>query len=229
MKTVYLSLLLALFVVSCGRNEARKKQSSEKDSNLKNTVTSPVKTEVPEEDIIADIDSVIDDTLNEKNEFRENTLLIPKKKQHKKQLTKEVKKQKPLKQVATKPTIQHDKVYGNFKELLANTPNGTTLTKDDFKKYPNIPSDAVSLIKSVTKINDNELAIRWHSTWLVEKVSNAKFNDGNLKFQFKGNKMHTSGDAIGIKYNQKTYNELIIVGNSAYIPSVKGYHWQIGR
>jgi hypothetical protein len=47
--------------------------------------------------------------------------------------------------------------------------------------------------------------------------------------RFDKNKMYTSGGAIGIKHNKKTYTDLIIIGRNAYIPSVKGYHWQIGK
>lgn len=50
-----------------------------------------------------------------------------------------------------------------------------------------------------------------------------------MKIKFEANKMYTSGKAIGIKYNKKIYNDLIIIGTSAYIPSVKGYHWKIGK
>jgi hypothetical protein len=50
-----------------------------------------------------------------------------------------------------------------------------------------------------------------------------------MKLKFEANKMYTSGKAIGIKYNKKIYTDLIIIGNNAYIPSVKGYHWKIGK
>ena len=45
-----------------------------------------------------------------------------------------------------------------------------------------------------------------NSTWLVEKISDAKFTDGRLKVRFSDNKMYTSGNAIGIKYEKKIYS-----------------------
>ncbi|MNL56168.1 hypothetical protein D3C87_1796430 [compost metagenome] len=64
---------------------------------------------------------------------------------------------------------------------------------------------------------------------MVEKVSDAEFQDAVLKIEFRQNNMYISGDAIGINYNNKTYNNLILKNGSAYIPSVKGYHWEIRK
>ena len=50
-----------------------------------------------------------------------------------------------------------------------------------------------------------------------------------MKIKFEANKLFMSGKATGIKYNRKVYNDLIIIGHAAYIPTVKGYHWQIGK
>ena len=92
-----------------------------------------------------------------------------------------------------------------------------------------MPEDGIKLIKSIVKVSENELAFKWKSTWMVEKVSDAEFEDATLKIDFRNNNMYTSGDAIGIKYNNKIYNNLILKNGSAYIPSVKGYHWEIRR
>ncbi|WP_026728624.1 hypothetical protein [Flavobacterium denitrificans] len=119
--------------------------------------------------------------------------------------------------------------FVNIRKILNNCKMGQTMTQEQLTENFEIPEEAVKLVKSVTKTAENELAVKWKSTWLVEKVSDAELEDGKMKVKFKANKMYMSGNAIGIKYNRKIYNDLIIVGRSAYIPSVKGYSWQIGR
>ncbi|MBL0735655.1 hypothetical protein JI750_02080 [Flavobacterium sp. GN10] len=117
----------------------------------------------------------------------------------------------------------------NIRKILDNCKMGQTMTQKELTQNFEIPEEAVKLVKSVTKTAENELSVKWKSTWLVEKVSDAELEDGKMKVVFKANKMYTSGNAIGIKYNRKIYTNLVIVGRSAYIPSVKGYSWQIGR
>lgn len=117
----------------------------------------------------------------------------------------------------------------NIRKILDNCKMGQTMTQKELTQNFEIPEEAVKLVKSVTKTAENELSVKWKSTWLVEKVSDAELEDGKMKVKFKANKMYMSGNAIGIKYNRKIYTNLIIVGRSAYIPSVKGYSWQIGR
>ncbi|MFC4476599.1 hypothetical protein [Flavobacterium chungangensis] len=119
--------------------------------------------------------------------------------------------------------------FVNVRKILAKCKIGETITQKQLTEHFEIPEEAVKLVKSVTKTAENELALKWQSTWLVEKVSDAELEDGKMKVVFKANKMYTSGNAIGIKYNRKIYTNLVIVGRSAYIPSVKGYSWQIGR
>lgn len=121
------------------------------------------------------------------------------------------------------------KGFSYFKKLLLTCKTGETLTQKELIEDHNIPKEGVKLIKSITKTAEDEIAIKWKSTWFVEKISDAKFTDARMKIKFEANKMYTSGKAIGIKYNKKIYNDLIIIGNSAYIPSVKGYHWKIGK
>ena len=41
--------------------------------------------------------------------------------------------------------------------------------------------------------------------------------------------MYTSGDAIGIKYKKKIYNDLVISGRKVKIPNVKGFYWEVGK
>lgn len=117
----------------------------------------------------------------------------------------------------------------NLKKILSNSEIGETLTQKELTKNFQIPREAVKIVKSITKTAEDEIAIKWKSTWLLEKVSDAKFKDGIVKIAFRSNKLYTSGDAIGIKYEKKIYNNLVIIGSSAYITNVKGYRWQIGR
>lgn len=116
-----------------------------------------------------------------------------------------------------------------IKKILNESKIGEPMTQKDLQSKFSIPKEAIQLVKSVTKISDNELDIKWKSTWFIEKMSDAKFNDGRLKVRFEKNKMYTSGGAIGIKYEKKMYTDLYLIGRSAYIPTVKGYYWQIGK
>jgi len=128
-------------------------------------------------------------------------------------------------------TLENEKLRGfsYFKKLLSTCKTGETLTQKELIEDHNIPKEGVKLIKSITKTAEDEIDIKWKSTWFVEKISDAKFTDARMKIKFEAYKMYTSGKAIGIKYNKKIYNDLIIIGTSAYIPSVKGYHWKIGK
>ena len=119
--------------------------------------------------------------------------------------------------------------FNNLKKILSSSEIGETFTQKELTQDLEIPREAVRIVKSITKTAEDEIAVKWKSTWLLEKVSDAKFKDGVMKITFKANKLYTSGTAIGIKYEKKIYNNLVIVGSSAYIPSVKGYSWQIGK
>ncbi|QDW20095.1 hypothetical protein [Flavobacterium sp. KBS0721] len=119
--------------------------------------------------------------------------------------------------------------FVNLRKILSGSKIGQTLTQEQLTQQFEIPQEAVKLVKSITKTDDDEIAVKWRSTWFIEKVSDAKFKDGLMKITFKANKLYTSGTAIGIKYDKKIYNELVIIGRSAYIPGVKGYSWQIGK
>ncbi|MCP2027014.1 hypothetical protein L1276_002158 [Flavobacterium sp. HSC-32F16] len=117
----------------------------------------------------------------------------------------------------------------SFKKIISDCKTGETLTQKELIENHNIPADGIKLIKSITKTAEDEIEIKWKSTWFIERISDAKFTDAKMKIKFEADKMYTSGKAIGIKYNKKIYNDLIIIGTKAYIPSVKGYHWKIGK
>ncbi|MEP6805755.1 MAG: hypothetical protein ABI892_14605 [Flavobacterium sp.] len=119
--------------------------------------------------------------------------------------------------------------FVNLRKILYGSKIGQTLTQKQLTEKFEIPEEAVKLIKTITKTDEDEIAVKWRSTWFVERVSDAKFKDGLMKITFKANKLYTSGTAIGIKYDKRIYNELVIIGRSAYIPGVRGYSWQIGK
>lgn len=116
-----------------------------------------------------------------------------------------------------------------LRNLLNNAQIGKSYSKKELIENYKFPKEAVDLIKHVTCIGPNKLYFNWGSTWFVEKVSDAKFKNDTLIFTFKQNKTYVSGGAIGIKYNKKIYTDLILNNGLAYIPSVKGYHWEINK
>jgi hypothetical protein len=116
-----------------------------------------------------------------------------------------------------------------LRNLLNNGHLGKTYTKKELIEQYKFPKEAVALIKQVTFVGPNKLYFKWGSTWLVEKVSDAEFENDTMAFTFKQNKTYVSGGAIGIKYNKKIYTELILNNGAAYIPTVKGYHWDINK
>lgn len=129
------------------------------------------------------------------------------------------------------PTIQNAEVIINtpLRNLLRSAQVGKSYSKKELIEQYKFPKEAVDLIKQVTCVGPNKLYFNWGSTWLVEKVSDAKFENDTMIFTFKKNKTYVSGGAIGIKYNKKIYTELILNNGSAYIPTVKGYHWEINK
>lgn len=133
--------------------------------------------------------------------------------------------------IAVNTAAENEKFLGitAFKKFIADCKTGETITQKELIENHNIPADGIKLIKSITKTAEDEIEVKWKSTWFIEKISDAKFNDAKIKFRFEANKIYTSGEAIGIKYKKKVYTDLIIVGTKAYIPSVKGYHWKIGK
>jgi hypothetical protein len=116
-----------------------------------------------------------------------------------------------------------------IKKILSDCKIGVPMTQKDLETNYNIPKEGMQLVKSITKISENELDVKWKSTWAIEKISDAKFKDGRLIVRFEDNKMYTSGNAIGIKFKKKMYTDLILIGRSAYIPTVQGFYWQIGK
>jgi hypothetical protein len=131
---------------------------------------------------------------------------------------------------ATPPAINTEVIVNTpLRNLLRHAQIGKSYSKKELIEQYKFPKEAVDLIKHVTCVGPNKLYFQWGSTWLVEKVSDAEFENDTMVFTFKKNKTYVSGGAIGIKYNKKIYTELMLNNGSAYIPSVKGYHWEINK
>ncbi|KFF15234.1 hypothetical protein [Flavobacterium hydatis] len=209
--TIFLILILCC-LISCNKND--------RDQLLKSTTSVSDKIKDISESTIETITSVKDSITK--------TIGTPSKIKNNKTTTE---KAIVLKDSIGIENFENEKLKGftYFKKLLSTCKTGETLTQKELIENHNIPKEGVRLIKSITKTAEDEIDIKWNSTWFVEKISDAKFADARMKIKFEANKMYTSGKAIGIKYNKKIYNDLIIIGTSAYIPSVKGYHWKIGK
>jgi hypothetical protein len=209
---IFLLILILCCLSSCNKND--------RDQLLESTITVSEK--------IKDISKNTIETITSAKDSITKTIFLPNKIKSNKTVTE---KSTVAKDSIRIESLETEKLKGftYFKKLLSSCKTGETLTQKELIEIHNIPKDGVKLIKSITKTAEDEIDIKWNSTWFVEKISDAKFADARMKIKFEANKMYTSGKAIGIKYNKKIYNDLIIIGTSAYIPSVKGYHWKIGK
>ena len=225
-KTIIVITILLLFT-SCGKNNEKETNTGTKTSQatvVKTNRSIPVKSNTPKtETTTTNTISEIKQTKKSKSQIKKNNVTINKEPQVTGKAI--ILNTTPAK----KPEIKYDITFLNFKKLLTKSKVGQTITNEQLIKEYNMPEEGVKLIKSIVKVSENELAFKWKSTWMVEKVSDAEFEDATLKVEFRDNNMYTSGDAIGIKYNNKIYNNLILKNGSAYIPSVKGYHWEIRK
>jgi hypothetical protein len=222
-----LLFLIVFSIISCGKNKENEehiiKQNNEPNYEQKATV---------------DVESQKNDTIYETPEdsikaVKESVLRKQNYKKKKQTLTSEsvlietpkttINSVKPETKKAAIPSF----VY--IKKILKDCKIGVPMTQKELETNYNIPEEGIQLVKSLTKISENELDVKWKSTWFIEKMSDAKFKDGRLKVRFDKNKMYTSGNAIAIKYDKKMYTDLILIGRAAYIPTVKGFYWQIGK
>jgi hypothetical protein len=120
-------------------------------------------------------------------------------------------------------------IHSPLKNLLNNAHIGQSYSQKELIEDYKFPKEAVALVKQVTYVGPNKLYLRWGNTWFAERVSDAKFKNDTVTFIFKQNKTYIYGGAIGIKHNKKIHTELILNNGAAYIPNVKGYHWDIGK
>lgn len=223
---IYFTFLLFLTFFSCGKNDENNEIQSKKKKENQHKPVVP-KSSIPqqrEHTFKTPIDSI---------KATKESVLRKQYYKRKHETVEEIENQaKETKNPATKSTSKSPSLPAPFvylRKILDDCEIGVTMSQKELEENFKIPKEAMKLVKSVTKTAPDELDIKWKSTWLVEKVSDAKFNDGKLKMRFEKNKMYTSGSAIGIKYEKKMYTDLILIGRAAYIPSVKGFHWQIGN
>lgn len=209
---IFLLILILCCLSSCNKND--------RDQLLESTTTVSEK--------IKDISKSTIETITSAKDSITKTIFTPNKTKNNETITEEG---SVIKDSIRIENLETEKLKGfsYFKKLLSVCKTGETLTQKELIEDHNIPKEGVKLIKSITKTAEDEIDIKWNSTWFIEKISDAKFADARMKIKFEANKMYTSGKAIGIKYNKRIYNDLIIIGTSAYIPSVKGYHWKIGK
>lgn len=222
------AFLLLVTLFSCGKNEKNEEAPIIKNTEQKkeqNTVTvdssniSRQKNDTLPTSIQDSIDAIKESVLGNQNYKRKEEEPLA--------VNNTPETTAPPAKTAPAKTAKRSFVY--IKRILNECETGVTMTQEDLVNKFKIPKEAMKLVKSVTKVGPNELDIKWKSTWLVERISDAKFKDGILKVRFEDNKMYTSGGAISIKYEKKIYSDLILIGRSAYIPTVKGYYWQIGK
>lgn len=232
---IIFSFIFLVSLISCGKNEPEENEGIETNytqtSNIKvenattnegstDTETTTENTEIEETDLDSDsglaaaIQRQISNsnTSNHENTHNENP-------------------SQAQARLTDTPTEKNATIITNspLRNLLRNAQIGKSYTKKELIEEYKFPKEAVDLIKHVTCVGPNKLYFKWGSTWLVEKVSDAEFENDTLIFTFKKNKTYVSGGAIGIKYNKKIYTELMLNNGSAYIPSVKGYHWEINK
>lgn len=233
-KIIFSSIFLAS-LISCGKNEPKEKDEIETNytqtSNI-NTETAITNTE--------DTENTESNTGTESNETEETDinsdsgLAAAIKRQILNSNSSNAQNNNPnLSQNGLTPTITEKNaeaiINSPLRNLLKNAQMGKSYSKNELIEDYKFPKEAVDLIKQVTCVGQNKLYFKWGSTWFVEKVSDAKFENDTMIFTFKKNRTYVSGGAIGIKYNKKIYTELILNNGSAYIPSVKGYHWEINK
>lgn len=224
MKKINILILFSItcFLFSCG--DEIKKQPKKAIQPVNALTPAPAKIKFSKKKITASKD-VTSNKITEK----EDAFVVKKEIDITSQLSNPTKKTESTAVDIRKEVNEKLLSFVNIRKILDNCKMGQTMTQEQLTQKFEIPEDAVKLVKSVTKTAENELSVKWKSTWLVEKVSDAELEDGKMKVKFRANKMYMSGNAIGIKYNRKIYNDLIIIGRSAYIPTVKGYSWQIGK
>ena len=213
--------------MSCGKNEPEKKTEKEEHlseipkidtKTIEDTITNIDKNTITynetDSGLAAAFENQITTSKTTKSKIPQSNNLDPK-----------------SKKTITEPIAKEAEIIINtpLRNLLNNGQAGKSYTKKELIEQYKFPKEAVDLIKQVTYVGTNKLYFKWGSTWLVEKVSDAKFENDTMIFTFKKNKTYVSGGAIGIKYNKKIYTELILNNGSAYIPTVKGYHWEINK
>lgn len=210
--TKYLLSIITLFLWSCNKNDAKEQELVKAKPNQLDSIEATITT---------------NELVNTKDTSTKTAVAI------KKNNNRIVKNQN------TKPLVVAKKEEENLLTSKAlNTPlqkflnSGKidkTYTREELKKEFNFTDESLRLIKSLTLKDKKTIAFKWKSTWFVESVSDAKFKDGNMSFDFKPKQTIIKGGAIGIKYKKKIHTNLIIKNGKVYIPSVKGFYWEVRK
>lgn len=234
--TTLFSFILLASLISCGKNEPEEKEEIETNYTQTSNITLDAE-DTNSENIVPESDAEIQSTETEETDLDSDSGLAA-----------AIQRQLPNSDTSNYEKIQNDNnlshvgstaattqknveivINSPLRNLLRNAQVGKSYSKKELIEQYKFPKEAVDLIKHVTCVGPNKLYFNWGSTWLVEKVSDAEFENDTMVFTFKKNKTYVSGGAIGIKYNKKIYTELMLNNGSAYIPSVKGYHWEINK
>ena len=121
------------------------------------------------------------------------------------------------------------------RKVLSSAKIGDEITSSELVADYGIPKKAASLINSFTKISANSFKVDWVSDWnpkmiLVNKLSDAVFNDGIINVTEVKGGLQLSGNGIGISYNGTTYYNLSLKGDFARLPTVTNkFKWEIGQ
>jgi hypothetical protein len=219
--------LIAFSLIGCGKNndaeEEQITQSKEPDYEQKTAPGSGFQKKDSIIETVEDSIKAVKESVLKKQRFKRKKQLMSDNNQ--------IKAVPETETISKESSIQNTIIpsFIYIKLILEKCKIGVPMTQKDLEKNYNIPKEGIQLVKSITKISENELDVKWKSTWLIEKISDAKFKDGRLKVRFDKDKMYTSGGAIAIKHEKKLYTDLLLVGQSAYIPKIKGFYWQIGK
>ena len=228
-KKILLVSIITLSLISCGRNKVEKEINPDSDNEIteqKDTAT--ITTIQKEGSTSANSPENHSDTkgsILSETHFSKKADSVA---EDKEESTPTINNANPSVTNTTTKKVSAPSNY-TIQKILNGCEIGEILSQDDLSKHLEIPKDAIKLVKSVTKLSEDEIDVKWNSTWAVEKLSDAKFKDGIIKARFTNNSVYISGGAIGIKYDRKIYTDLVVTGRKAHIPSVKGFYWKIGR
>ena len=230
--------VLSLLIIRCGKMKSEDESNTDLDNVQKTETDNANKTTTQKNDSIIESDSLYKNAtkgsiLGEakfKKKHKDSTAIKTNNTNSSKPATES---ESPSESNINSPKTAPIKVAApskyNIQKILNGCDIGQTLSLEELTKNLSIPKEAIKLVKSITKVSDNEIDVKWNSTWFVEKVSDAKFKDGRIKAIVKNNILYISGGAIGIRYNKKTYTDLEVTGRAVHIPTVKGFYWHIGR
>lgn len=228
-KIIFLYLIIFGLFISCGKNEptdkipaAKTKEESKQNSNINTVETAKYLEKEQNNSSSTDSINATKESILRKQRYKKIVVQTSKD-----TLNSGLKNQNNFKKPTSKNSNFPSFVY--IKKILNECKIGVPMTQKQLQSKFNIPKEAIQLIKSVTKISHNEMDVKWKSTWLIEQISDAEFKDGRLKVRFNKDRMYTSGGALAIKYGKKRYTDLYLIGRSAYIPTVKGFYWEIGN